>query len=275
MKFAIYCCIVIYAEILYVSATNNAFNDGEACLVQYLQRKGKLDNNFKTAEKPSPNCLFVMPLTKMVVRKKFTDRIEKEIPNHSECLIKKFDGEETLDLLIKMSVIQEGEMKSELDSTRTALHEDLKTIMSHCETNDNRFLIIFNDYLENENKTLEILQQDYCMSKYVAENKILDLTNVELNPNQVDSTNLDCNRIIEKFRIDSEKELTDKISSLANGEKISKCVLDAYKNGEIFDSGVALKVLYNLDVPKETKESEKVRLTQKISEFGLATFLCS
>lgn len=274
MRLVIY-CLVIYAEILYVTATDNAFSDGEACLVQYLQRKGKLDNNFISAEKPSPNCRFVMPLTKIVVRKTFTDRIDKEIPDRSECLIAKFDNQETLDLLIKISVIQESEVKAELESTRNALHDDLKNIMAHCETNDESFAAIFNDYLGNKNETLEVLQQDYCMSKYVADHKILNLNNVELNPSQVETSNLDCNQIVEKHRNESEKELTDKISTLPNGQRILKCVMDAYKNGSIFYSGIALKVLYNLDVPKELKESEKVRLTQKLSEFGLATFTCS
>lgn len=277
MKFVIYCLVIYAAEIqLYVSATNNAFDDGEACLVQYLQGKGKLDSNFISAEKPSPNCFLVMPLTKMVVRKTFTDRIEKEIPDHSECLISKFDGQETLDLLIKISVIQSSSDEyAELELTRNALHEDLKNIMSHCESNDETFVIIFNDYLGNKNGTLEVLQQDYCMSKYVADNKFLNLNNIDLNPSRVDITDLDCNQIVEKQRLDAEKELTDKIATIPNGQRISKCVVDAYKNGEIFDAGIALKVLYTLDVPKELKESEKVRWTQKLSDFGFATFTCT
>lgn len=274
MKLAI-CCLFIYAEILYVSVAHNTYHEGEVCLIQYLQRKGKLDNSFMPVEKPSPNCLFVMPLTKMIVRKTFTDRIEKEIPSHSDCLIKKFDGQETLDLLMKISVIQESDMKTELVPTRNALQADLKNITSHCETNGESFFAIFNDYLGNKNETLEVLQQDYCLSKYVADKGILDLSNVELNPSRVDIKNLDCNQIVEKQRKDAEKELTDKISSLPNGHRILVCVMDAYKNGDIFNSGVALKVLYNLDVPKEMKDSEKVRLTQKLSEFGLATFTCT
>lgn len=276
MKFAIRCLAVyIYAQFLYVSASGNAFNDGEACLIQYLHKKGKLDDNFTSIEKPSPNCLFVMPLTKMVLRKTFTDRIDSEIPNHSDCLKARFDSQETLDLVIKISVIREVDIKTELDPVRRALHDDLKNIMSHCDTNDESFLAIFNDYLGNKNETLAVLQEDYCVSKYVADNNILDLSNVELNPNRIDTENLNCNQMVEKLKNDSEQELSDKIASLPHGKKILVCVMDAYKTNKIFETGIALKVLYNLDVPKDLKESEKVRLTQILSGFGLATFNCS
>lgn len=275
MKFEIY-CIAAYATLLHICVANTAFRDGEACLIQYLQKKGKLGNDFKSIEQPSPNCLFVMPLTKMVLRKTFTDRIEKEIPKHSDCLTTKFDSQETLDLIIEISVVQEiDNVKIELEPIQRALHDDLKNIMSHCETKDETFIAIFNDYLGFKNETLEVLQQDYCLAKFVADNKIVDLSNVELNPGKIDIENLNCNQMVDKLRNDSEKELTDKILSLPNGQDILRCVMDAYKMGGIFDAGIALKVLYNLDVPKELKQPEHDRLTQKLSGFGLATFSCT
>lgn len=260
---------------IYISSANSAFNDGEACLVQYLQSKGKLGANFKSSEKPSPNCMYVMPLTKIISRKSFLEQIDKIIPDHSECLMAKFDSQETLDLLMKISVIQERDDKPELESTRNSLRNDLQAAMTHCETNDTTFFAIFNDYLGNKNETLEVLQQDYCLAKYVAENKFVDLNNVDLNPYRIDIRNLDCNRTVDRLRNDAEKELTDKISSLPNGQRILRCVMGAYEKGNIFDSGIALKVLYNLDLPQDMKESEKIRLTQKLSEFGLATFTCT
>lgn len=275
MKFALY-CLIICTEIYYISAVDNTFHDGEACLVQYLQRKGKLDASFKLTEKPSPNCVFAIPLTKMVARKSIMDKIEKDIPSHSECLMAKFDSQETLDLLIKISVVHDGDDKTELQSARNALRDDLKTVMSHCETNDARFSTIFDSYLGIKNETLEVLQQDYCLAKYVADNKIVDLKNIDLNPHQIDTgSSLNCNQIVDRLRNDAEKELADKISTLPKGQRILGCVMNAFQNGKVFDSGVALKVLYNLDVPTELKESEKVKLSQKLSEFGLATFTCS
>lgn len=275
MKFAIV-CLVFYAEmLLYASAASSAFRDGEACLVQYLQKKGKLDTTVKSTEPPSPNCRVVMPLTKIVLRKTFTDRIEKEVANHKDCLTAAFDDRETLDLIIKISVIQEiDDVKADLQSTRQALKEDLKSILIQCDTNDDAFIAIFHDYLGYKNETLEVLQQDYCLAKYVADNKIVDLSNVELNPGRIDTANIDCNPMVEKLRNDSEKELSDKIFSLPKGQSILRCVMDAYKKGGIFDAGVALKVLYNLDVPKGVKDGDKDRLTQKLSGFGLATYTC-
>lgn len=266
--------LVIYAEILYVSTAADTFYDGEACLIQYLQKKGLLDKSFKSLQKPSPNCVLVMPLTKIVLRKTFTERIEKDLPDYADCLILNFDDQQTLDLVIKISVILETNAKTGLESTRQALRDDLKKIMAQCETNDERFISTFNDYLENKNVTLEEVQQVYCMSKYVADNKVLDLTNVELNPGQIETSNLDCNRMIERFRNESERELHDKILSMRQGQKILDCVMEAYKSGGIFDAGIALKVLYSLDVPKDVNDSERAKLTEKLSGFALTTYTC-
>lgn len=276
MKFAIY-CLIICTEIYFgsASAVDSTYHDGEACLIQYLQTRGKLDAAFKSTVKPSPNCVFAMPLTKMVVRKSILEQTAKDIPSHSDCLMAKFDSLQTVDLLIKTNVVHDSADKTELQSTRNALRDDLKTIMSHCETNDAKFAAIFDSYLGIKNETLAVLQQDYCLAKHVADNKIFDLKTVDLNPHQIDTGNLDCNQMVDQLRNDAEKELADKISTLPKGQRILRCVVDAYQNGKVFDSGIALKVLYSLDVPTELQESEKVRLTQKLSEFGLATFTCS
>lgn len=227
-----------------------------------------------------------MPLLKLALRKTIADIIEPKFHNSSDCLMSQFDHQATIDLLIKISVLQETEylrenvetdwnlISNKLRATRVALHKVLENIVFMCET-DKRFFDIFVEYLGNKNEILKVLKLDYCMAKYVADNQLLNLDNVELNPHDIASDDVDCNNVIELERKKSFEHVVDKISSLPNAEAMLGCVLDIYKNGNIFDSRIAFKVLHSLDVPKEIKESENFRLNQNLTEFGMSTFTCS
>lgn len=286
MKFGIY-CLVICVEVFYVTATINGIDVDEACLVEFLKRKGILDNNFRSVKDASPDCPFVMLLSKHALRKSFVDRIEKEVLHRSNCLKSQFNHHDTLDLLIKIHVLQSSKSLDEngvitwswigveLDATKIALQQDLENISLYCETDGKSFMMIFDKYLANKNETLAYLQLEYCMAMYAASNKLFDLNKVELNPHHIDTADLNCNIIIEKERNKSDKDLTESIFSLSNGGKIFDCVKDAYRKSKMFDVHIAYQVLFTLDVPKEIKELETVRLNQTLTEFGKSIFTCS
>lgn len=279
MKLAIY-CTVLGATLSYVCALQSALDKSEACLVQYLKRKAKLTNDFPSTIQPSPKCRLVMPLTLQIIRETLVDEIKEKVPNDSECLIKELDNQETVDQVIKISVIHESrslsenEVTTQLEAARNQLKRDLENIAIQCNTVDERFTQIFNEYLGIKNETLEVLQYEYCIAKYIADNSFLPLDNVELNPHHIDISKVNCNNIIDKDRKESIEKLRNKIISNSIDEHSSECVLNAYKRDNIFEWGLALKVLSIVELPKETMESGKLRVTQNIGSFGGTTTAC-
>lgn len=264
----------------YACAIKAVLDESQACLVQYLKGKAKLSSSFPTMLQPSSRCHLVIPITLQTLREVVTDEIKEKTPGESECLINEFDDQETLDEVMKITVIHESkllsenEIKTQLTTIRNQLKNDLGNIALQCHTDDKNFISIFNEYLGIKNETLEVFQFEYCISKYVADNSILAMDNVELNPHDIDIKNTNCDNILEKERNKEENEIRDKLTQTPNAGQILECVMEAYKSEKIFDYGVALKVLYVLDFPRETKDSEKARVAQKVASFAVTTFTC-
>jgi hypothetical protein len=279
MKFAIYCLAL--SATLYCVCARALLDEGEACLVQYLKSKEKISADFpSTLQTASSHCDLTVQIAQRVLRQQFVDKIKENIPNQSQCLLDGFDEKEILDDVFKVSVISESKtlgennIKTQLEAARSDLKEQLEKIEVQCNTVDKTFTNTFNEILGIKNETLAVSQYEYCISKYTADNGILPLKNVELNPRHIDVENLDCDAIIDKDRRKTIKEIREKMTATPNGNMYIDCILNAYNNKNIYDSSLALKVLYILELPKETKESEKNRATQKISEFSVATFTC-
>lgn len=133
--------------------------------------------------------------------------INKEIPNGADCLINEFSNLETLDLIVKLKVIEktrsldETEMKMKLNKTPKELQEDLEKMASQCQTEDKIFIAIFNEHFRIKNETLDALQ--YCIAKYAADNKILRQT--------------------------SEKDFREKMNLIPKSASSSGCIMNAYR----------------------------------------------
>lgn len=113
-NFAIY-SVVICAALCSVNA--NELQDGEACLVQYLQRKDKLSADFQSDVPASSQCRLMTPLTIQIIRSTINDLIRKEIPNAADCLTEQFNDKEEVDHFIKIGILDASQSLS--DSERT------------------------------------------------------------------------------------------------------------------------------------------------------------
>jgi len=280
MKFSLY-CLALGITLSYVCA-RAILDEGEACLVQYLKNKEKLSQDFpSTLLQALPNCDLGVQIAIQVLRKAIVDKIKETLPVELECLTNEFDNRETLDQLVKISIISESKMlsengkKTQLEICRSQLKLDVEKIAIQCNANVRIFKNIFNEALGIKNETLAVLQYEYCITKYVADNSLLPLNNVDLNPKNINTENVDCNDIIDKERAKTVQEIRDKLVATQNGDSIFECVSNAYNKDRIFDWSLAIKVLHIVDLPKETDEYEKERIVKKLVNFAGSTFSCA
>lgn len=262
------------------SVESNNLQEGEACLVQYLQAKEKLSKNFETDLPASSQCRLVTPFTMQIIRITADELIKKDAPNAADCLTKEFGDKEAIDYVVKISVIDasrslsESERATQLETTRNEFKQELEKIASHCHTDDKNFIKLFSDNLGMKNGSLAVAQYEYCLAKYAVDHKVLELGNVEMNPQQIDEDGVDCDHIIDLDKRKNEKMLTDKASATSQGSGSTSCVIDSYRSLKIYDWAVALKVINNLDFSRETKKVEANRITEKIATFALSIFAC-
>lgn len=279
MKLKFVSVVLIVVAICCLNVTADSDDDSSPeCLENYLKQKGKLASNFPVRPVTSETtCRFVLVLSLALMRGIIDELITSKNPT-STCLVREFANQETLDLITKLNVIEESslsenEMKTQTNETRNELKQDLAKIALQCETDVNKFTETFNDFLGIKNETLSALQHNYCFAKYASKHDLLPLKNVNLNPNGIETTNIDCRAIIRKERRSNEQDLRD-----TTKEKMPNsinCVMDVYKNNNVFDTSIATRVLEYVELSKEIKDAESKKNVNKIADFTVNVVNCA
>ncbi len=276
-KFLVF-CVAIYAALSSVEANN--VQEGEACLVQYLQNKEKLSSEFRSAVPPTSRCRLIIPLTLRVLKSSIESEIKTKVPNAADCLTEEFDNKWAIDHLIKIDVVDksglltETERETQLQETRNEFKNDLKKIASQCVADDTPFIEIFNEQLGIKNESLTMAQYDYCLAMYVSDKNVLDLGMVDINPHRIDTDSVDCNEIIDVDKSKSEKDLIEKTTATVTSQSAVMCIRDSYRSDTVYDYSAALKVVNKLNFTRHTKEVEVNRISQKVGEFTMSVFAC-
>lgn len=279
MKLKWLCVLIVVALVCSNVMANSSNNedDSEECLEVYLKQKGKLGDDFPVRQSTS-TCNLVTIFTITIMEGIVENSIKEEISNNNtECLIREFKNKETLDLLVKLDVIgdsklSESKIKTETNVTRNELRQDLSKIALQCETDADSFLSIFNSYFGIKNVTLAAMEHNYCFANYAADNELLPLKNVDLNPNGIVTTHINCNAIIRKERRQEESRVRERTKE--KKRKIKTCVMDAYRNNNIFDYYIMSQVLEYLEFSKEVKDEQTNQIGEKIAEYSLTLFMC-
>ncbi|KAG4078508.1 hypothetical protein HA402_009220 [Bradysia odoriphaga] len=279
MKFKFYCVVIVIA-ISCLNVTANVDDDEtNGCLERYLMQKGTLPSDYPARQ---PASLIVCSLTTTIyvsfLTRLYEALIESRIKNGADCLKREFQSEGTLDLIIKLNIIEESQLSEneqnvQINETRNEFRQDLTKIARQCDTNEGKFIEVFNEQFGIKNETLSALEHNYCFAKYAADNDLLPLKNVNLNPNDIVTTNIDCEAIIRKERRSQERDVRQKAKEKM--ENSVNCVMDAYKENDAFNMGIVMRVLQYVELPNETRDAETEKAATKLAEFTITIMVCA
>jgi len=280
MKLKFVTVLIVVAICCLNVAADSDDDEIDACIENYLKQKGKLARNFPVVPVTSTvKCRFASIFTVTLVRRIIVHLINAKHPNDATCLASEFENHETTDLIVKLNVIDdskllsENEMQTQTNETRMELKHDLIKIAIQCGTEITEFIATFNEFLGIKNVTLSAQQHNYCFAKYAADNGLLPLQNVDLNPYGIQTTHIDCPSIMRKERRAVEQTLRSKTKE--NMPDRVSCVINAYRNKKIFDTSIASKVLEYVELSKEVKKVETDKVVEKVVDFTFAVASCA
>lgn len=279
MKLNWYCVVIVIAICCLNATADNDDDETNGCLERYLMRKGKLPSDHPAKAAGSTFiCSFTTEITVTLLKSVFTTLIESSFQNGADCLKREFENNEITDLIMKLNLIEESqlgesEQKIQINQTRNELRQDLTKIAVQCETNEKKFVEIFNEQLGIKNETLSALEHNYCFAKYAAENELLPLKGVNLNPNDILTTYIDCEAIIRKERRKQEHDVRQ-AAKQNMGDSVN-CAMNLYNEQNLFNTGIVSRVLEYVELPKETKDDETDKAAKKVVDFATALIMCA
>lgn len=265
----IFVCIVFYGRVCLAGAYSfkmpDSYYEGDAstdseCILRDLKTERKMDIDFPMSNEP-PQCRLTWSEVNRVVREDMREFIVKQMPNHSNCLPDELiNRNRTMDLILTISAIQEAEFFSESEKNfrlinfRNELQTDLKEIAVKCKASEEEFVSLFRKAFES-NETLIAMESTYCMAKYVTEQGVLDLADVNLNPHNIRIENLNCTVVMADEICKDEKRIRDHIT--LRDEGAVACLMNVYKEKKVVELDFAALVLRDLEMPVEVKKLQR------------------
>ncbi len=261
-------------------------NEYEACIVRYLKVKGKLNETFELKVPPSSSCpvvakgphyfsTFDEPPTVYdensdnYLQSLIKTQIVIEFPNIALCFINEFDKKEAIDYFMKIHMILRSDSvnDAQLNETRNDFKNVLKEISAQCVPDETNFIKIFSYVLGLKNDTLEDHQQEYCLAKYLVDNKLLEMKYRDINPHLIDSESVNCDHIIAVERSKIEKEFRDKLSEISSDQSALDSVMIDFNSHRGFDWLIAFRFLNYLDIPSQVREFRSDRFDERLERF--------
>ncbi len=155
-------CFVFYSALCF-TPSDDIFYKEEACVVQYLKAKGKLNEAFQsTVATPSaPECQILVPSVVKLVKNILKHEITVKSPNEVNCLTDEFNNKEGVDHLLTLIVIKRSDFLSESDKRaqlvflKNQLKDVLKEVAVQCLVEDKKFIDVFNTILDDRHDAAE------------------------------------------------------------------------------------------------------------------------
>jgi hypothetical protein len=110
------------------------------------------------------------------------------------------------------------------------------------------------------------MSEIFCIAKFVEENKLLDIGNLETYPNNFDTQNIDCDNIIENRRIVEETKYKDEMKTVFE-EPYILCAIGKYRSQMVFENELAIEVVKRNHMSISSNLAASRRSFDKLSNF--------
>lgn len=237
------------------------------CTLRDLKTERNLDFDFPMS-KESPKCRLSWSELNQSVREDYATFVQDMMGKDGGCLAKEMvKGNKTMDLILIITSVQVADFFSESEKVirlvpfQNEIRKELEQIATECHSSKDDFLKIFRGVFEY-NETLVTMETNYCLGKYVTDNGILTLPDgVNLNPNSLNTTYLNCSIIVDEAKRKDEQRFRDNMT--LRDQTAVVCVMKVYKENEVFYLDFADMVLLNLQLPEEKKQAERKTISLK------------
>lgn len=254
--------------------------EGNACIIQYLKNKKRLSQDFPFDAQPdSAKCRLVMPLIfkhlEVALLQKLSDKEDIKV----DCIMAHLKNVSALDYMLMREIIpmsrslENSEITQKTRNTTKVLRRILINGANKCGS-DRSYSGLFDDILGLQNMSLEVLQHNYCFTKYAVENKLIEVKQVNMNPRRIPTTNLNCEEMIDIQQISKERQLLSKLNDRKLSREEVQCIMDKYRSEKAFDSNVALEVVDFLHISYEEKRANREKIANALERYIKSVFTC-
>ena len=210
--------VLFFCIVPLVSAKSIKGRETSTCIADYLKSISLMSADLGSNNPPSLLCQAIVDVTKIQILQSVRFEIQNDIEMRSEadCIMENLKKSNFGNNLLLIYVIEaseeidETEKSEKLNLAKTTITQDTFNSFVSCKGRT-KFGEMFDSFLEPKTSSEEKTdpKEDYCIRKRIIENKLITLENVNLqmNPQNIDTSNVDCNIVYQKTFKDAEDDL--------------------------------------------------------------------
>lgn len=249
-----------------------AFDDLDVnvpCLEQHLKAINFLENDYLYSEaREAENCSVEIERFK-TASEESTARDREISESMAKCIDNGFKFYKVLEYSMKMFVyaksVRYEEPRKQAGFLSTLNDVDRIIYIVKFEMcpkgglSKSKFTENFDDLYSGSSVNNRTSDENYCLRKFVASNEYVETDeNVELNPDKLNLSNINCDQKIAILRASVNKDLSNEFTFVHNQSELHKqCVQDKIESGEYFENFAIASTSKDLASSESMKEKHR------------------
>lgn len=257
--------------------SDSSDDDVHACMVKILKDKSLVDQDFPFRGHPR-SCFLLQTIMSSIESGFYTKFDDKESIN-ADCVKKELTKNNFVFLAMKKEAIESSQLLSreKIDKMIADNKKDMKKVLNDvaeaCHS-DPTWSGIFDEYLDIKNTSQVVLEQNYCSLKTSIDKNLLQIGNFEINPYKIDTTKVDCGKIIEGRKAEIDEKLKTEYKKKGLPDRSIECVIRSFRNSNFYDVTIAIECLEKNNIDSAVRAENKKRLSPQLESGINGLFSC-
>lgn len=249
-----------------------------ACIIRFLQIKGKLEESFQTSPAPPTLCRILLPLIYANQSERLCLRLWETKSVKADCVFDKLKNSEFIDLELKFEIYSQSKHFTKIEKKKRIqelldLQKDILITAAKACKSDSTYGGLFDTVL-GINSSLIMINEKICLLKFILENKFLFVSSVHLNPRKASASTIDCSVVVSKCEEENEQRLLEAFQKRKYSSEAISCLLSKYKDEQIFGWNLAKEFLFKLNLSESVRSAEDWRISKILSDFNKKSSNC-
>lgn len=285
--------VFVFCVVPLIDARSLEGRETDTCVADYLKSRKLVGNEFGSENPVNLLCSVIVQITKQRIMKNIEERIfeDENMRNETDCMIELMQrGKFADDMLViyfyeTLDIAASPKIQEKIKEAQHKGHEMTFNSFISCGAEEKfgkAFEELFNDQSSSEEETDD--KEDYCIRKHVLDNNLINKNHLklEVNPKNLDISEIDCNVLYQKALKEAEDELVKAFMDNSSEENDSSeenpnaaiCLLEVVRKGNFIDKMLKFDYVKEFNLTPEIKSKLRIEFIDLMTKISLKTVQC-
>ena len=285
--------VFVFCVVPLIDARSLEGRETDKCVADYLKSRKLISSEFGSENPVNLLCSVVVQTTQQRIMKNVEEIIfeDENMRNETDCMIELMQqGKFADDMLViyfyeTLDIAASPKIQDKIKEAQRKGNEITINSFISCGAEEKfgkSFEELFNDQSSSEEKTED--KEDYCIRKHVVDNNLINKNHLklEVNPKNLDISEIDCNVLYQKGLKEAEDELVKVFMDNSSEEddnseenpNAAVCLLKVIRKENFIDKMLKFDYIKEFTLTPEIKLKLRSEFIELMTKISLKTVKC-